>query len=216
MTILEKITDFLLKKNWVLFLLSFLFGIIIITFMIPIDLYDKLPFNNHDIRVIIVLCGTVTFSYLSLSLITYIINKILVFKKNRNTSKSLKEQQQKELDKAVEANKSYLDSLSDFDYNIVRQLVYCENKKTLQFKGTVISTVLQVNSNWFYISISQETIIPPWEKNLRRPPIPMHQNITKIKLRDATYTLFKYIIDSTGSLTHISKNEFDVGELVDN
>ena len=73
MSLLEKITDALLSKNWILTVLSFLISVIISIF-VPTEIYEKLPFDSK-INVIIGFVAIALCVFLFLYFFVWIISK---------------------------------------------------------------------------------------------------------------------------------------------
>lgn len=217
MGLLEKVTEFLLKKNWVIILISFVAGLIASIF-IPSDYYDKLPFSNRDVSVIVAFSALIIAIFLALSLLVYIFKKISNHSHKKAQAAKMNAHNKKEMQQAIDDFKCACDAMSDYDFNILMQLVESGNQKPLVLRGYTSSNILHIDK-WFYIVESQEPlkIIPSSNKrtDVVSIPIPLTETVQKIKLKPEAYDFFKYIIDTTGDLSHMPKNRFPVGEQAD-
>ena len=80
---IEKITEYLLKKQWVIFCLSILVGFGGY-YLLPSDFVDKMPFSSRDWNVVacIVLLSIVT--YLFFSLLRFLLTKPAWSRRRKN------------------------------------------------------------------------------------------------------------------------------------
>ncbi len=217
MGLLEKVTEFLLKKNWVVILISFVVGLIVSIF-IPSDFYNKLPFSNRDVSVIVAFSALIIAIFLVLSLLIYIFQKISNHSHKKTQAAKMNEHNKNKMQKAIDDFKCACDAMSDYDYNILMQLVESENQKPLVLRGYTNSNILHIDK-WFYIIKTQEPlkIIPSSNKrtDVVSIPIPHTETVQQIKLKPEAYDFFKHIIATTGDLSHIPKKRFPVGEQAD-
>lgn len=217
MGLLEKVTEFLLKKNWVVILISFVSGLIV-SIYIPSDFYNKLPFSNRDVSVIIAFSVLVILIFLVLSLLIYIFQKISNHSHKKAQTAKMNAHNKNEMEQAIDDFKCTCDAMSDYDFNIIMQLVESGNQKPLVLRGYTSSNILHIDK-WFYIVESQEPlkVIPSNSKRIDvvSISIPLTQTVQKIKLKPEAYDFFKYIIETTGDLSHMPKNRFPVGEQED-
>ena len=74
MSFIEKLTEYLLKKQWVIFCLSILVGFWGY-YLLPSDFVDKMPFSSRDWNVIACIVLLSIVSYLVFSLLRYLFSK---------------------------------------------------------------------------------------------------------------------------------------------
>jgi len=124
MTLLEKIADTLLSKNWILTFLSFVISVIVSIF-IPEKIYDKLPFDSK----INVIVGFVAIS-LGVFLILYFLVWI-ISKKYRKSKMDVEvaKIRDAEAEEAIEEWRCFFDKLSDEEYSILMFFVITENQR---------------------------------------------------------------------------------------
>ena len=72
---IEKITEYLLKKQWVIFCLSILVGFGGY-YLLPSDFVDKMPFSSRDWNVVACIVLLSIVAYLLFSLIRFVSDKI--------------------------------------------------------------------------------------------------------------------------------------------
>ena len=114
MSLLEKITDALLSKNWILTVLSFVISVIISIF-VPAEIYDKLPFDSK-INVII--------GFVAIALCVFLVLYFFVWIIGKKYRKSLMEGERariknEETEDAIEEWRCFFDQLSDEEYSIL-------------------------------------------------------------------------------------------------
>lgn len=215
MDLLSKIIDFLLKKNWIVVIISFILGTVTITFF-PACMYDKIPFSNREVSIVIVFSAVGLTIYLLLEALITLCrkakSKIEEIGSEKEQQAAFQKETQQENAKIIEETKSYIDSLSDYDYNIIMSFIDNDNKNTLVFKGYVNSDILRQHKEWFYISKTQEPLNINIPKRSGIMPIPQYEDVLSVKLKKDVYEIFKYIMSATGSLSHFPKKRFKVGE----
>lgn len=212
MGLLEKLFDLLLKKNWILLLISFVVGIGGII-LFP-DFYDKLPFSNKNINFSIGIACNLVAIFIVLYAILHVINKVRNCIRQKQQKRNEEATSLLELNQSIEEFKCYFDSISELDYNIVMQLIEDRNSKALILKGNIDSNILS-REDLFYIVRSQEELIIIRSEDSKSIPIPQMQNVLHVKLKQDAYDFLSQIISSTGGLTHIAKERFLVGEYAD-
>lgn len=74
MSFIEKLTEYLLKKQWVIFCLSILVGFGGY-YLLPSGFVDKMPFSSRDWNVIACIVLLSIVAYLVFSLLRYLFNK---------------------------------------------------------------------------------------------------------------------------------------------
>ena len=122
MSFIEKLTEYLLKKQWVIFCLSILVGFGGY-YLLPSDFVDKMPFSSRDWNVIACIVLLSIVAYLFFSLVRFMFSKIRV-KRRKNKDKRYMEKKCEEQDRAkIEEIKSGVDRWSDRDYSIVMYLL---------------------------------------------------------------------------------------------
>ena len=128
MSFIEKLTEYLLKKQWVIFCLSILVGFGGY-YLLPPDFVDKMPFSSRDWNVIACIVLLSIVAYLFFSLVRFMFSKIRS-KRRKNKDKRYMEKKREEQDRAkIEEIKSGVDRWSDRDYSIVMYLLENGNKK---------------------------------------------------------------------------------------
>lgn len=207
MNLLEKITDTLLSKNWILTLVSFVISVVISIF-IPTEFFEMLPFDSK-INVIVGFVAIAIVVFLILYMIVRAVNKRL---NKVQIEEQYNQQTSEEFEDNVEKWRCFFDKLSDEDYSILMFFIVTENKrpykewgrrsysygKTSIFDGRIQEEI-------FYITKSYEES-PPHEVfycNEKKPKIEtVKGEATVYTLKDKFYNLLKEIIRLKGSLSH--------------
>lgn len=208
---LGKTVDFLLKKNWIAIILSFVTALVIHIF-VPTQSYDdnvynKLPFG-YSINVIIVFIAEV----LILFMIFHGIQKAILFaishkkrKSEESAAKSFDEVAHQEM---IEKFKAMADKWSDMDFSIVMYLLSSENRKPY-VTGYVIEDSILNRTDFFYSTTEYKpTNIFPHKGAI---PVGMFtQPISKYLMTQSFYNICKMVIDRTGSLSHFERSIIDL------
>lgn len=133
--IIQKIADYLLEKNGILGLISFVLSIIISPF-IPKEWFQLLPFDEQQ-STILIFAGIVILIYLILKLICYIFSSI-----KGGISNISENIQRAEKRKAINAEnmeqvRLFFDEISDEEYSIIMYFMATENKKPYKEWGEI-------------------------------------------------------------------------------
>lgn len=208
MDFITKIVEILFKKQWIVTVVSLLMATPFLT-VIPTDFYDKLPFESHDINVIVAYSFIVLTVYVIILFILSLINRL-----HTNKKRKIKRQRDKdEMIKLFEQIKSDIDKLSDLDYSIIMYLIENENKipyKLYRFRND--NTILD-NPRFFLSSPfsgeSKQYIVNTAEGE---KTFISNGKGTQYLLTNEYYNLFCAIIDETGSITHFSKKRVDLNQ----
>ena len=211
MNFIEKLTEYLLKKQWVIFCLSILVGFAGY-YLLPSDFVNKMPFSSRDWNVIACIVLLSIVSYLFLSLVQYLFSKISDGRIRSKNRKYYARQNRKKKKKNIEKCKSDIDQLSDRDYSILMYLLENENKTPFIQWGRILGESIIDNEEVFDSAPYQGT--PPVIKD----PIsganlsPVVNNPRQYLLKREHFERLKYIQQKTGSITHFERKRIDLGQ----
>lgn len=208
MGVLEKITEYLIKKQWVVFLISLLIGFIGILF-VPDTFISKIPFSSRDVNVGICYAAISIICYLIISFILYIPRKISSWKKNKKESIWKQSLSQNETQQMVEQFKTMVDEWNDYDYSVVMFLINNKNQKPFILTGYRYGDTILTNNNMFHST--QSTI--PLKVEIKKGTIPVGiqgQTVTQYLLTDEFYGACCTIIKETGNLSHFDRKTIDL------
>lgn len=206
---IEKLTEYLLKKQWVIFCLSILVGFGGY-YLLPSDFVDKMPFSSRDWNVVACIVLLSIVAYLFFSFLRFIANKISVSRTRRKNRKYYAQQDKAAAEENIEKYKSDIDRLSDKDYSILMFLLEHENKKPfIQWSRSYGESILD-GEEIFDSAPYQGT--PPVIKD----PVsginlsPVADNPRQYLLKREHYERLKYIQQKTGSITHFERKRIDL------
>lgn len=208
MGILEKMTEFLIKKQWVVFLVSLLAGFVGMLFVTD-EFISKLPFTSRDVNVVLCYAAISILCYLIISLIIYIVNKCSSRKKDKKDLKYSQFLSQKEVEQKVEQFKTMVDGWNDYDYSVVMLLINNKNQKPYIINGYRCGDTILTNNNMFYSTQSSVPLKP----DIKEGTVPVgiqHITVTKYLLTDAFYGACCTIIKETGNLSHFERKTIDL------
>lgn len=130
MSLLEKIADTLLAKNWIITLLSFVISVVVSVF-VPAELFDKIPFDSK-INVIVGLVAIAIVVFLVLYFFTWCVGK-------RSSRKNMKKRHseiiEEEAEEAVEQWRCFFDRIPDEEFSIIMYFMVTENKRPYKTWG---------------------------------------------------------------------------------
>ena len=124
MNIIEKITDTLLSKNWIITTVSFVLGVVISIF-IPVEFFNKLPFEQKT-NVIIGFATICVSVFLIIYFCSWIIGRRYYIKTNSNKHKEYVES---EIEETIEEWRCLFDDISDEEYSILMFFIITNNEK---------------------------------------------------------------------------------------
>lgn len=208
-SLLEKLTEHLLEKQWVIFCLSILAGFGGY-YLLPSDYVDQMPFSSHDWNVVacIVLLGIV--AYLFLSFLRYIASKISANRIKRENREYYARQDKATVEANIEKYKSDIDQLSDQDYSILMFLLEHENKKPyIQWNRSFGESILD---NEIIFDSAPYKGTPP----VATDPVsgikmfPVVDSPRQYLLKRDYYERLKYIQEKTGSISHFERKRIDL------
>lgn len=213
MNFLEKITDTLLSKNWVLTLISFVVSVVISIF-IPIEFFEKLPFDSK-VDVIVGFVSIAIAVFLILYLFVWTINKSFNKAQIEGEYQKIKSE---EAEENIEQWRCFFDEISDEEYSILMYFVITENQRPYKewgHKGHPYgnSSIFNygVEDKLFYKTKSYEES-PPYEvwfyKEKEPRTITSKGEATVYTLKEEFYQLLKSIIRLKGSLSHHSRKTY--------
>ena len=206
---IEKITEYLLKKQWVIFCLSILVGFGGY-YLLPSDFVDKMPFSSRDWNVIACIVLLSIVAYLVFSLLRYLFSKVSAGRIRSKNRKYYARQDRAAEEENIEKYKSDIDRLSDRDYSILMYLLENENKKPFIQWGRMYGESILDSEEVFDSAPYQGT--PPVIKD----PIsgvnlsPVADNPRQYLLKREHYERLKYIQQKTGSITHFERKRIDL------
>ena len=193
MLVLGKIAEFLIKKHWVIFLVSLVLGMFLLSITADF-LVTKMPFRSREINIVLLYACWIFIVYLLVYYVSY------AFAKRKD--------KQREMDyvntlnnKKIEAIKTDIDKWMAFDYSVVMYLLEHENKKPYVdysiWRGESIldNTDMFVSTSYSKrTSLSQSMI-----GNVNPSPIVEGKQYL---LKEEIYQTIKYILENTGSISH--------------
>lgn len=209
MTFLEKLLDFVLKKNYIIAFVSFIFSVIVLI-CIPCCIYNLLPFN-YEVNVIIIFVAIFLLIYLIIyGLIKLIKNRYYKSKQDKFYNEELK----KYNEEIIEQYRIFFDSIDDEEYSIIMFFISTENKKPYKDWGYRSYTILRdsifgagVVNEWFYYNESYDEAPLSTSKDVYGNVVSMRPlgPCKKYQLKSEYYDLFKYIFDTYGRLSHFER-----------
>ena len=193
MEVLKTITEYLLKKQWWVFLVSVLAGIIGII-VVPRKWIDSLPFSSNDVNTAILLIAISIITYIIISSAKYIIQRYRNHKKALIINKEKAEKHKKSEEDIIEKTKKIVDGWSDYEYSVVMYLLENENQKPFVPKSYRTDAKILNNDKIFNMtSISGYA----GKQYLLTKPV---------------YEDFKIILEETGNISHFQKKRVDIGQ----
>jgi hypothetical protein len=208
MSILDKIVEMLIKKQWIVFIISLLFATLCLAF-IPTDFYDKLPFSSHDVNVVI------CYSFIALAIFIVIFGVMSMFDKiNKSEYRQLQSKKNRaEMLKQLEMLKADNDKLSDRDFSIIMFLVENENKIPYIMWGYFCgNTVLSDERKFWSASYSGESREEEMQTTTGIEKIIVAPSGTQYLLTKEYYDILRVLISETGSITHFSRKRIELNQ----
>ena len=206
MSLLEKIADTLLAKNWIITLLSFVISVVVSVF-VPSELFDKLPFDSK-INVIVGFVAIAILVFLVLYFVTWCVGK-------RSSRKGLKRRHREiieaETEEIVEQWRCFFDKIPDEEYSIIMYFMVTENKRPYKTWGyrcgrpDVSIFGYTMEEQLFYKTTAYEESPQYLVRfaNESDPRMMSHKGeATVYTLKDSVYRTLKEIIRVKGSLSH--------------
>ena len=206
MSLLEKIADTLLAKNWIITLLSFVISVVVSVF-VPSEMFDKLPFDSK-INVIVGFVAIAIVVFLVLYFVTWCVGK-------QSSRKDLKRRHreiiEEEAEEAVEQWRCFFDKIPDEEYSIIMYFMVTENKrpyKTLGYRCGISDISIfsySMEDQLFYKTTAYEESPQYLVRfaNENEPRMMSHKGeVTVYTLKDSVYRTLKEIIRVKGSLSH--------------
>ena len=207
MSLLEKITDALLSKNWILTVLSFVISVIISIF-VPAEIYDKLPFDSK-INVII--------GFVAIALCVFLVLYFFVWIIGKKYRKSLIEGERariknEETEEAIEEWRCFFDQLSDEEYSILMFFVITKNQRPYKrwgyrmdyFKDGSIFAGGMENQIFYKTKVYEES--PPYLVHFakeKEPRMTTSKGEAEVfTLKEDFYNTLVEIIRRKGTLSH--------------
>ncbi|MBQ6255138.1 MAG: hypothetical protein IJJ60_00990 [Clostridia bacterium] len=211
MSFIEKLTEYLLKKQWVIFCLSILVGFGGY-YLLPSDFVDKMPFSSRDWNVIACIVLLSIVAYLFFSLVRFMFSKIRV-KRRKNKDKRYMEKKCEEQDRAkIEEIKSGVDRWSDRDYSIVMYLLENGNKKPyIQWGHSFGESIIDMHDLFNRAPYHGQKVIT-FETSDGPQSATVMDPAYQYLLKPEIYELLKYIQEETGSIAHFEKHRVDIDQ----
>lgn len=208
---IEKLTEYLLKKQWVIFCLSILVGFGGY-YLLPSDFVDKMPFSSRDWNVVTCIVLLSIVAYLLFSLIRFVAEKIRKRRKKKKDKRYMDKKNREQEKAKIEEIKSGVDRWSDRDYSIVMYLLENENKKPYvqwghSFGESIIDMHDLFNRAPYHGQkvITYQTSDGPMSATVMDPA---YQYLLKPEI----YELLKYIQEETGNIAHFEKHRVDIDQ----
>lgn len=188
MSILEKISEYLLKKHYIVFLISLLIALISVIF-IPNEWLDHIPFDDKTTRIIICITIVTLFVFLFLT-------ALIAAHQHIKKSKNKKSEQQARREEIIDKVHSVFDKASQKEKEITLYLIKNENKIPYEFTGFFQGCTI-LNDERFFI------------KTVASGPNQLTENgfislgpKQQYLLTSNAYEMIKYVLDETGKLSH--------------
>lgn len=206
MSLLEKIADTLLAKNWIITLLSFVISVVVSVF-VPAELFDKLPFDSK-INVIVGFVAIAIVLFLVLYFVTWCVGDRSSRKKLKKKYQEIIEEEAKE---TVEQWRCFFDKISDEEYSIIMYFMVTENKrpyKTWEYRcgGPEVSIFSYAMEDKLFYKTTAYEESPQYLvrfANESEPRMVSHMGeATVYTLKDSVYRTLKEVIRVKGSLSH--------------
>ena len=208
---IEKITEYLLKKQWVIFCLSILVGFGGY-YLLPSDFVDKMPFSSRDWNVVACIVLLSIVAYLLFSLIRFVSDKIRKARRKKKNKQYVDKREREREKTQIEEIKSGVDRWSDRDYSIVMYLLENENKKPyVQWGHSFGESIIDMHDLFNRApyhgpkTITVQTNEGPQSLTVMDPA---YQYLLKPEI----YELLKYIQEETGSIAHFEKHRVDIDQ----
>lgn len=206
MSLLEKIADTLLAKNWIITLLSFVISVVVSVF-VPAELFEKLPFDSKT-NVIVGFVAIAIVVFLVLYFLTWCVG-------NQSSQKKLKKKHreivEEETEETVEQWRCFFDKIPDEEYSIIMYFMVTENKRPYKTWGyrcgrSGISIFdFTMEDQLFYKTTAYEES-PQYLVRFANESEPRMMSLkgeaTVYTLKDNVYRTLKEIIRVKGSLSH--------------
>lgn len=207
MSLLEKIADTLLAKNWIISLLSFVISVVVSVF-VPAELFDKLPFDSK----INVIVGFVTIA-LVVFLVLYGFVCLIGTRHNKaKITREYRKIQNEEAEENIEQWRCFFDRIDDEEYSILMFFVITKNQRPYKrwgyrqdyFKDGSIFAHGMVDRLFYKTTAYEES--PPYLVYFSMEKKPMMTtskgNAEIFTMKDDFYNLLVEIIERKGSLSH--------------
>lgn len=202
MGVFEKMTEFLIKKQWVVFLLSLLLGFFGFR-LVPNDFIDSLPFTFRDVNVAICYAIICIAIYLALSLILYLIKKVNAAWKKRRSIIAKNGRIEAQNAEAIKKIKACVDSWSDFEYSVVMYLLENENKTPYIQRGYRMSTSILDDPKMFNKSTCNGA-------NKQSQGFVIVGQSMQYLLTEEAYEDLNYILHTEGSISNFPRTKVDL------
>lgn len=208
---IEKITEYLLKKQWVIFCLSILVGFGGY-YLLSSDFVEKMPFSSHDLNVAACIVLLSIVAYLVFSLIRFVAEKIRKGRRKKKDKQYMAKKDQEQEKEKIEEIKSGVDHWSDRDYSIVMYLLENENKKPyIQWGHPFGESIIDMHDLFNRAPYHGQKVITFETSDGPRSATvmdPAYQYLLKPEI----YKLLKYIQEETGSIAHFEKQRVDIDQ----
>ncbi|MFR0600394.1 hypothetical protein [Lactobacillus equicursoris] len=209
MNFLTKVFELLFTRHWVALLLSLVLGVKLYT-VLPIVLLINISTLSANTNMIIGCIECVIITYLAICLIDYMIEKgrqrLDNYKDQKKRQKSLEADRIKQIEKW----KSEIDGWNDYEYSVVMWLLRHENKVPF----------VQPREEIFERYMYSEEILDraeyhgegrKWINYIGDEKESMTiKNGFQFLLKPDVYTWLKYILETTGSLSHFERYEIEL------
>mgnify|MGYP000756976667 CR=1 FL=1 len=208
---IEKITEYLLKKQWVIFCLSILVGFGGY-YLLPSDFVDKMPFSSRDWNVVACIVLLSIVAYLLFSLIRFVSDKIRKARRKKKNKQYVDKREREREKTQIEEIKSGVDRWSDRDYSIVMYLLENENKKPyVQWGHSFGESIIDMHDLFNrapYHGLKTITV----QTNEGPQSLTVMDPAYQYLLKPEIYELLKYIQEETGSIAHFEKHRVDIDQ----
>lgn len=212
MSLLEKIADTLLAKNWIITLLSFVISVVVSVF-VPTELFDKLPFDSKT-NVIVGFVAIAIVVFLVLYFVTWCMGNRSSRKKQKKKHRAIIEE---EAEETVEQWRCFFDKISDEEYSIIMYFMVTENKRPYKTWGYRVGQPdisifsYSMEDQLFYKTKTYEES-PQYLVRFANESEPRMMSskgeATVYTLKDSVYRTLKEIIRLKDSLSHHSRKTY--------
>lgn len=208
---IEKITEYLLKKQWVIFCLSILVGFGGY-YLLPSDFVEKMPFSSRDWNVVTCIVLLSIVAYLLFSLIRFVVEKIRKGRRKKKDKRYMDKRDREQEKAKIEEIKSGVDRWSDRDYSIVMYLLENENKKPyIQWGHSFGESIIDMHDLFNRAPYHGKKVIT-YQTNDGPMSATVMDPAYQYFLKPDIYELLKYIQEETGSIAHFEKHRVDIDQ----
>ena len=201
---IEKVLEYVLEKNGVRAIISFILAFLL-QILIPKgtykDIYNRLPFENN-INVILVFVTQFLLIYIILQFVMFLIKKISHALKSQSPNIS-----QSDTEKQIELFQSAADKWSEKDYSIIMYLINSQNQVPYTTRNIDADSILH-NDELFSKTMESKPEKVYDTKGDFWGTLPTQYQ--KVLLKTKFYDLCKIVLNEKGKLSHFERKTIDL------